>query len=131
MGTEDRAFCYSRRAAARCGSPSADRAHKPLIDPRHPSERADVATSVTGLRVAHRIATAPVLAPWADAVIPPAAASDAELAGMSKHIGTVYQPVETLRMGAEDDPSAAEEQSRYRTLLRPCASRASFACRVL
>jgi choline dehydrogenase len=87
---------------------SADPFAKPVIDPRYLSEDADVATLVAGLRVAHRIAAAPVLAPWANAVFPPAAASDADLAAHVRgDIGTVYHPVGTVRMGAENDPLAA------------------------
>jgi choline dehydrogenase len=72
------------------------------------SEDEDVATLVAGLRVAQRVAAARVLAPWADAVYPAAAASDAELAAHVRNdIGTVFHPVGTMRMGAADDPSAA------------------------
>jgi choline dehydrogenase-like flavoprotein len=63
---------------------------------------------VAGLRVAQRIAAAPVLAPWADAVVPSATATDAELGDFVRgDIGTVFHPVGTMRMGADEDPSAA------------------------
>jgi choline dehydrogenase-like flavoprotein len=87
---------------------SADPSAKPVIDPRYLTEDADVATLVAGLRVAHRIATAPVLTPWADAVVPPSTASDDDLVSHIRgDIGTVFHPVGTMRMGAADDASAA------------------------
>jgi choline dehydrogenase-like flavoprotein len=87
---------------------STDPFAKPVIDPHYLAEDADVATLVAGLRVAHRIAAAPVLAPWASAVVPPVTASDVELAAHIRgDIGTVYHPVGTMRMGARDDRSAA------------------------
>lgn len=87
---------------------SADAFDKPVIDPQYLSEAADVATLVAGLRVAHRIATAPVLAPWAMAIEPPTSATDADLAAFVRgDIGTVYHPVGTMRMGDENDPLAA------------------------
>jgi choline dehydrogenase len=94
------------RGTVRLASP--DPFAKPVIDPCYLSADADVATLVAGLRVAHRIATAPVLSPWTDEVFPPVAASDADLAAHVRgDIGTVYHPVGTVRMGAGDDPSAA------------------------
>jgi choline dehydrogenase len=87
---------------------SSDPLAKPVIDPRYLAEDEDVATLVAGLRIAHRIVAAPVLAPWASEVFPPVAASDTELAvHVRGDIGTVYHPVGTMRMGASDDPSAA------------------------
>jgi choline dehydrogenase-like flavoprotein len=87
---------------------SADPFAKPVIDPQYLSEESDVATLVAGLRVAHRIANAPVLLPWASAIVPPVAATDAELAAYVRgDIGTVFHPVGTMRMGAENDASAA------------------------
>jgi choline dehydrogenase-like flavoprotein len=86
---------------------SADPSAKPVIDPRYLTEEEDVATLVAGLRVGHRIAGAAVLAPWAEAVFPPPAASDDELATFIRgDIGTVFHPVGTVRMGADGDRSA-------------------------
>lgn len=80
---------------------------KPIIDPNYLSEDTDVDTLVAGLRVAHRIASAPVLAPWASAIIPPVTATESELAAYVRDdIGTVYHPVGTMRMGGENDASA-------------------------
>lgn len=79
-----------------------------MIDPCYLTEDADVASLVAGLRIAHRIAAASVLAPWAQSVFPPIAATDAELAAhVRRDATTVFHQVGTVRMGAEDDPSAA------------------------
>jgi choline dehydrogenase-like flavoprotein len=86
---------------------SADPYAKPVIDPRYLSDPADIGTLVSGLRIAQRVASASVLAPWAEAVFPPKDASDEELAAfVRKDIGTVFHPVGTVRMGAVDDAAA-------------------------
>ncbi|HEY0958750.1 MAG TPA: GMC oxidoreductase [Novosphingobium sp.] len=87
---------------------SSDPTVKPVIDPCYLSEDADVTALVAGLRIAHRIAYEPVLAPWAQSVFSPITATDAELAAhVRRDATTVFHPVGTMRMGAEDDPTAA------------------------
>lgn len=87
---------------------SADPYAKPVIDPRYLSDERDVASLIAGLRIAHRIATTNVLAPWAETIVPDMDAGDEALAAyVRKDIGTVFHPVGTVRMGAVDDASAA------------------------
>jgi choline dehydrogenase-like flavoprotein len=79
-----------------------------VIDPRYLTEDADVATLVAGVRIAQRMAGAPALKPWADAVYPASDAADDDLAAyIRSNIGTVFHPVGTVRMGAKNDPAAA------------------------
>ena len=84
---------------------SADPAAAPLIDPRFLSDPADLAVMLKGARAAHRIAATAPLADHGGKLLYASRAmpDDEELTGLIRdHADTIYHPVGTCRMGADD-----------------------------
>ncbi len=97
---------------------SADPEAHPLIDPAALAEPADVDVLVAGLRLAREIAQAGSLDRFrGDPIAPvPASFSDADLAEhVRQTCETLYHPVGTCRMGADDD-AVVDPELRVRGL---------------
>ncbi|MFD0667925.1 GMC family oxidoreductase [Ramlibacter sp. MAHUQ-53] len=90
----------------------------PLIAPNYLSTPEDRRVAADSLRVARRIAAQPALAPYRPEEWKPGPQyqSDEELARLAGDIATtIFHPVGTTRMGAEDDPMAVlDPQMRVR-----------------
>lgn len=86
---------------------SANSADAPLIDPNYLDESDDADALVKGVRQLHRLTQTQVLKPLTEQVVPPSTIGDAELLDFVKATAsTVFHPVGTAKMGAEDDVSA-------------------------
>lgn len=111
--TADNVFCLTpnvphARSRGTVRLRSRDFRDKPKVDPRYftDPEGYDLAIMVAGLRKAREIASQPALAEWKGAELFPGedVQSDEELAEyVTKTHNTVYHPVGTVRMGADDD----------------------------
>jgi choline dehydrogenase-like flavoprotein len=99
------------RPASRGGThaQSPDPAKPPLIRPNYLSTEEDRRVAVDALRLTRRIVGQPPLAPYKPEEYKPGGCltSDAELAQAAGDIGTtIFHPVGTARMGADNDPLA-------------------------
>ena len=99
------------RPASRGGThaQSPDPAKPPLIRPNYLSTEEDRRVAVDALRLTRRIVGQPPLAPYKPEEYKPGGrlTSDAELAQAAGDIGTtIFHPVGTARMGADNDPLA-------------------------
>ncbi|MDF1854653.1 choline dehydrogenase [Pseudooceanicola sp.] len=95
---------------------SADPLSPPKIEANYLSHPDDIATLLSGLKIARRIMAAPALALRIKAEIVPGAAlqSDAALiADIRARAETIYHPVGTCRMG-QDSASVVDPQARVR-----------------
>ena len=83
---------------------NADMRTAPLIDPNYFSDPADLDLLVRGVALALRILAAPAMQPYAGRPIrPPAEQADANLIPRIRaEADTIYHPVGTCRMGADD-----------------------------
>lgn len=101
---------------------SSDPLDPPLVDPAYLTDPADVAVLVEGVRIARRLAQASAFDGLRGHEIAPGAAvtSDEALAGyVRSSASTVWHPVGTCRMGAEDDLMAVvDPQLRVRGIAR-------------
>ncbi|WP_328337347.1 GMC oxidoreductase [Streptomyces violaceus] len=82
---------------------------KPRVDPRYFTHEHDVRVMTYGLRLARRIAEQPALSGWAGAELAPGpdVRTDGErLDYIHTTHNTMYHPSCTVKMGADDDPSA-------------------------
>lgn len=90
---------------------SKDAFEKPLIYKNFLSHPVDLPKYVAGIRMAARIANAPILAEYRGEISPPPDATDAQI---EKHIRenaiSVFHPVGTAKMGRRDDPLAVVDQ---------------------
>ena len=87
---------------------SNDYRDKPAVDPRYftDPEGHDMAVAVAGIRLAREIVSQPAMAAWAGRELAPGeqAQTDEEIADYVRRThNTVYHPVGSVRMGAEDD----------------------------
>ena len=84
---------------------SADAADAPLIDPNFLDDERDIATLRAGVRLSHRIVECPPLSDYEPQDRHPVdLTSDAELDQLiRRRADTVYHPVGTCRMGADED----------------------------
>jgi choline dehydrogenase len=104
------------RSRGRVSIRSADPMQAPAVDPNYLSLGDDVATLVGGLRLAREIAEQPAYrALRGEELAPgPAVRSDAALEAYVRHTcETLYHPVGTCRMGA-DDEAVVDPQLRVR-----------------
>ncbi|SOE83143.1 choline dehydrogenase [Caballeronia arationis] len=104
------------RGSVHIGSPDAHVA--PLIAPNYLSTERDREVAANALRLTRRIAAAPALARYSPEEILPGTAfqTDEELAQAAGKIGTtIFHPVGTCRMGADNDPAAVVD-SRLRVI---------------
>ena len=90
---------------------SNDYRDKPAVDPRYftDPEGHDMAVAVAGIRLAREIVSQPAMAEWAGRELAPGveAQTDEEIADYVKRThNTVYHPVGSVRMGADDDAAA-------------------------
>ena len=95
---------------------SADPLAAPRIQPNYLSTEADRQVAAESLRLTRRIAAMPALAKYRPEEVKPGAQhqSDADLARLAGDIGTtIFHPVGTCKMGADDDPMAVVD-SRLR-----------------
>ena len=81
---------------------------KPAVDPRYftDPEGHDMAVAVAGIRLAREIVSQPAMAAWAGRELAPGeqAQTDEEIADYVRRThNTVYHPVGSVRMGADDD----------------------------
>jgi choline dehydrogenase len=84
---------------------SSDPFAKPVIDPAYLSDPADLDMLVRGIRMAHQIAAAPSLQPWAETIYPAPDATDDNIAEhIRKDAAITYHAVGTARMGAPENP---------------------------
>jgi choline dehydrogenase len=97
---------------------TADSYAAPKITPNYLSTEADRKTAAAALALTRRIVAAPALAPYQPQELKPGLAyqSEAELAQAAGLIGTtIFHPVGTCKMGAENDPLAVvDSQLRVR-----------------
>ena len=87
---------------------SNDYRDKPAVDPRYftDPEGHDMAVAVAGIRLAREIVSQPAMAAWAGGELAPGeqAQTDEEIADYVRRThNTVYHPVGSVRMGADDD----------------------------
>ena len=87
---------------------SNDYRDKPAVDPRYftDPEGHDMAVAVAGIRLAREIVSQPAMAEWAGRELAPGveAQTDEEIADYVRRThNTVYHPVGSVRMGADDD----------------------------
>jgi choline dehydrogenase len=104
------------RGSVHIASPDAHAA--PLIAPNYLSTERDREVAANALRLTRRIAAAPALARYSPQEILPGVAfqTDEELAQAAGKIGTtIFHPVGTCRMGADNDPAAVVD-SRLRVI---------------
>ncbi|SAL64245.1 GMC family oxidoreductase [Caballeronia telluris] len=104
------------RGSVHIASPDAHKA--PLIAPNYLSTERDREVAANALRLTRRIAAAPALARYSPQEILPGIAfqTDEELAQAAGKIGTtIFHPVGTCRMGADNDPAAVVD-SRLRVI---------------
>ena len=88
----------------------------PLIDPRYLTAPEDIDTLAAGVGIARRIGAAPAFAPFRGAELWPGAgvqSREALVAAMRDWGETIYHPVGTCRMGA-DDASVVDASLRVR-----------------
>lgn len=112
--TSDNTFCLTPNVTGAQSKgtvrlSSRDFHDKPKVDPRYFTHPHDREVMIRGIRVAREIAAAPALADWVGRELAPgeAASSDEELFEYVRAThNTVYHPSCTVRMGADDDPSA-------------------------
>ncbi|MEU2065047.1 GMC oxidoreductase [Streptomyces sp. NPDC013455] len=112
--TSDNAFCLTpnvtkARSRGTVRLRTRDHRDKPRVDPRYFTHEHDVRVMTYGLRLARRIAVQPALSGWAGAELAPGpdVRTDDELVDYIRRThNTVYHPSCTVRMGADDDPSA-------------------------
>ena len=92
---------------------STDPLAAPLIRPNFLTSLTDEQVIVEGLRIARRLGAAPALARYVAGEVKPGPDCDSEDA-LLKHArqtgSTVYHPIGTCRMGAEDDPLAVVDE---------------------
>jgi choline dehydrogenase len=91
---------------------SADPEVKPIIQPNYLSTAEDEQVAVEALKLVRRIVAEPPLARHHATEFRPGAdkASDAELLQAAREIGTtIFHPVGTAKMGADDDPMAVTD----------------------
>ena len=87
---------------------SNDYRDKPAVDPRYftDPEGHDMAVAVAGIRLAREIVSQPAMAAWAGRELAPGVdvQTDEEIADYVRRThNTVYHPVGSVRMGADDD----------------------------
>ncbi|MFE4856709.1 GMC family oxidoreductase [Streptomyces sp. NPDC056670] len=112
--TSENAFCLTpnvtrARSRGTVRLRTRDFRDKPRVDPRYFTDEHDVRVMTHGLRLGRRIAAQPALAPWAGAELAPGpdVQTDDELLDyIATTHNTVYHPSCTVKMGADDDPSA-------------------------
>ena len=111
---------------------SRDAAHAPRIDPNFLDDERDIATLREGVRLSHRIAAAPALAEYAPRDrYPVALDDDAALDDLIRNrADTVYHPVGTCRMGA-DEASVVDPTLRARGVDRLWVADASIMPRLV
>ena len=88
---------------------SADPATPPRIAPRYLSTPEDRAVAIASLRLARRIAAQPALAAYRPVEHRPGAEKESDealLAGAAELGSTIFHPVGTAAMGADEDPMA-------------------------
>lgn len=85
---------------------STDPFDKPVIDPGYLTDPTDLDMLIKGVRMVHRILTAPPLAPWTENIYPSPDATDDEIAAHIRADAAItYHAVGTARMGRPDDPT--------------------------
>jgi choline dehydrogenase-like flavoprotein len=96
---------------------SGDATAAPMIDPNFLDDERDIATLREGVRLSHRIASAPALQAYGPTDRHPVnLEDDAELDNLIRNrADTVYHPVGTCRMGSDAD-SVVDSQLRVRGL---------------
>jgi choline oxidase len=112
--TSENAFCLTpnvtrARSRGTVKLRTRDYRDKPKVDPRYFTHEHDARVMTYGLRLARRIAEQPALSGWAGAELAPGpdVRTDEELLDyIHKTHNTVYHPSCTVKMGADDDPSA-------------------------
>lgn len=114
--TSDNAFCLTpnvthARSRGTVRLQSCDFRDKPKVDPKYftDPEGYDMRVMIAGIRKAREIISQPAMAEWAGRELYPgvAAQTDAELEEyIIRTHNTVYHPVGTVRMGADDDPES-------------------------
>lgn len=87
---------------------SNDYRDKPAVDPRYftDSEGHDMDVAVAGIRLAREIVSQPAMAEWAGRELAPGVdvQTDEEIADYVRRAhNTVYHPMVSVRMGADDD----------------------------
>jgi choline dehydrogenase len=93
------------KSRGRIGLHSADPLADALIDPNYLADPADMETMLKGLKAARALLAAPAFAPYRGAELQPGAhvqSDDALRAFIRAKAGTIYHPVGTCRMGADD-----------------------------
>ena len=89
------------------GLASADPSDAPIIDPNYLSVSDDADALAKGVRQLLRLTQTEVLKPLTEQVVPAPTIGDAELLDFVKaNASTVFHPVGTAKMGADDDVSA-------------------------
>ncbi|MGW7497573.1 GMC family oxidoreductase [Streptomyces luteogriseus] len=112
--TSENAFCLTpnvtrARSRGTVRLRTRDYRDKPKVDPRYFTHEHDVRVMTYGLKLARRIAGQPALGGWTGAELAPGpdVRTDDELLDyIRKTHNTVYHPSCTVKMGADDDPSA-------------------------
>ncbi|MCX5386864.1 GMC family oxidoreductase [Streptomyces sp. NBC_00083] len=112
--TSENAFCLTpnvtrARSRGTVRLRTRDFRDKPRVDPRYFTDEHDVRVMTYGLRLAREIAAQPALAPWAGAELAPGPGvrTDDELLDyIATTHNTVYHPSCTVKMGADNDPTA-------------------------
>jgi choline dehydrogenase-like flavoprotein len=88
------------------GLKSPDPEADPLIDPRYLSDPADITTLVAALRIGRQVLAAPAMARHSKGEWQPGAkvsSTEDLIADIRARAETIYHPVGTCRMGADDD----------------------------
>ncbi|MFG2721701.1 GMC family oxidoreductase [Streptomyces sp. NPDC048416] len=112
--TSENAFCLTpnvtrARSRGTVRLRTRDFRDKPRVDPRYFTDEHDVRVMTYGLRLAREIAAQPALAPWTGAELAPGPdvrTDDELLHYIATTHNTVYHPSCTVKMGADNDPTA-------------------------
>lgn len=90
---------------------AADPAAPPVVDPGYLRDPADTAALVVAVRHAGQLFDTPALAPLTDDGPRPWTGGDADVARFVRSVaGTMFHPVGTCRIGADDDPGAVVDR---------------------